>query len=74
LEQQQDSDIYIPPSQGPDPLLQGLRKNPLVASLHVALGDFPKALELLRKQLAITSFEPLKQIFVDVYTLNKLKI
>jgi hypothetical protein len=59
-EEQQDSDIYIPPSQGSDPLLQGIRKNPLVASLHVAIGDFPKALDLLRKQVAVQQFEPLR--------------
>lgn len=33
-----------------------------------------KAIELLKKQLAIADFTPLKQLFVDVYTLNKTKI
>jgi hypothetical protein len=50
-----------------------LRKNPLVASLHVAVGDFPKAMELLKKQLAIENFEPMRQLFIDVFTLNKMK-
>jgi coatomer protein complex subunit alpha (xenin) len=41
--------------------------------LHVAIGDFGKALELLKKQLAIGNFEPLKTLFVDLHTLSKLK-
>jgi hypothetical protein len=45
-----------------------------VASLHVAVGDFPKAMELLKKQLAVENFEPLRQLFIDVFTLNKMKI
>lgn len=28
----------------------------------------------MKKQLAIGSFDPLKQLFVDVYTLSKMKI
>jgi hypothetical protein len=40
----------------------------------VASGDFPKALELLKKQLALANFDPLKQLFVDAYTLTKLKV
>lgn len=69
-----DSDIFVPPSQGADPLQVAVRKNPLVAGLHVAVGDFQKALELLKKQLAVKNFEPLKQIFVDAHTLGRLKI
>lgn len=64
----------MPPSRGSDPILSSLRKNPLVASLHVAAGDFVKAMELLKKQLAIADFEPLKKLFVDVYTLGKVKL
>ena len=51
-----------------------VKKNPLIAGLHVAIGDYQKALELLRKQIALNNYEPLKQIFVDVSTMNKLKI
>lgn len=32
----------------------------MVASLFVASGDFVKAVELLKKQLAISNFAPLK--------------
>ena len=31
-------------------------------------------MEIMKKQLAIGNFEPMKQIFVDVYTLSKAKI
>jgi hypothetical protein len=46
----------------------------MLAGLHVALGNFPKALEILKKQLAVSNFNPLKQIFVDTYTLSKASI
>lgn len=42
--------------------------------LHVAAGEFTKALELLRKQLGISDFTPFKQAFVDIHSLNKLKL
>jgi len=41
--------IFVPPAQGPNPILQALKKNPQNAGLHVAAGEFSKALELLRK-------------------------
>lgn len=40
----------------------------------MAAGEFTKALELLRKHLAINDFSALKQIFVDVHTLSKMKM
>jgi len=46
----------------------------MIAGLHVISGDFQKAMELLKKQVAVTNFEPLKQLFVDVHTLSKLKL
>jgi len=51
-----------------------VKKNPMLAGLHVATGDFSKALELLKKQIALSNCEPLKQLFVDVFTLGKMKI
>ena len=44
-----DSDIFVPPAPGPDPIIQALKKNPQNAGLDVAAGEFSKALELLRK-------------------------
>lgn len=41
--------------------------------LHVAAGDFSKALILLKKQLGVCNFEPLKSIFVDAHTLTCFK-
>jgi hypothetical protein len=71
---QEDSDIFVPPSQGADPVALAVKKHPLIAALHVATGDFAKALELLKKQLAVAEFEPLKHLFVDAYSLTKLKV
>lgn len=73
-ESTEGSDIFVPPSQGADPLHAALRRNPLVSGLQISVGDFQKAMELLKKQLAIVNFQPLKQLFVDIYTLNKMKI
>lgn len=67
-------DIFVPPSLGPDPLHAALKLNPLISGLYVATGDFGKAMEILKKQLAISNFGPMKQIFVDVFTLGKFKI
>lgn len=46
----------------------------MIAGLHVIQGDFVKAMEILRKQLAIVNFEPLKHLFGDMNTLSKVKI
>lgn len=70
----EESDIFVPPNQGPDPLQVAVKKHPLIAPLQVAVGDFGKALELLRKQLAIENFEPLKSLFVDLHTLSKVRV
>jgi hypothetical protein len=51
-----------------------LKKNPLNVGLHVASGEFTKALELLKKQLGINDFTPFRQPFVDIYTLSKVKL
>lgn len=54
------SDIFVPPSPGADPLTQALKKNPQSVGLHVATGEFSKALDLLKKQLGVNDFAPLK--------------
>ena len=43
-----ESDIFVPPSPGPDPYQAILKKNPTNAALNVACGDFEKGLELLK--------------------------
>ena len=68
------SDIFVPPSSGADPLTQALKKNPQNVGLHIATGEFAKALELLRKQLGIHDFTPLRQAFIDIHTLSKMKL
>lgn len=69
-----DSDIFVPPSAGADPLKQALKKNPQSVGLHIASGEFSKAIELLRKQLGIQNVAVLKHAFIDIHTLNKMKI
>lgn len=68
------SDIFVPPSSGPDPIQQALKKNPQSIGLHIAAGDFTHALELLQKHLGIHDFSVLKQAFVDIHTLSKMKL
>ena len=48
-----ESDIFVPPSPGPDPYQAILKKNPTNVALNVACGDFEKGLELLKNQLSI---------------------
>ena len=43
----EDSDIFVPPSAGVDPLKLALRDNPSNAALNVVAGEFQKALQLL---------------------------
>jgi hypothetical protein len=43
-----ESDIFVPPSPGPDPYQAILKKNPTNVALNVACGDFEKGLELLK--------------------------
>ena len=69
-----DSDIFVPPNAGADQISMCLKKNPQNVGLHVAGGEFTRALELHKKQLGINDFSPLRQIFVDVHTLSKMKM
>ena len=70
----EDSDIFVPPNAGADQIQMSLKKAPQNVGLHVAAGEFTKALELLQKQLGIKDFTPLRQIFVDIHTLSKVKM
>jgi hypothetical protein len=69
-----DSDIFVPPAAGADPLKQALKKNSHSVGLHVAAGEFTKALELLKKHLGINTYSSLKQAFIDIHTLSKMKL
>ena len=40
----------------------------------MAAGNYQKGLELLTKSIAVTNYEPLKQLFVDTHTLSKMKL
>ena len=56
----EDSDIFIPPNAGADQIQMSLKKAPQNVGVHVAAGEFSKALELLQKQLGIKDFTPLR--------------
>lgn len=73
-DEQEDSDIFVPPSPGADPLQAMLRQNPQNVALNAAAGEFRKGAELLKSQLGVTNFPLIKQLFVDAYTLNKMRI
>jgi hypothetical protein len=60
LDENTESDIFVPPSPGPDPYQAILKKNPTNVALNVAYGDFDKGLELLKSQLSVVNFAPLK--------------
>ena len=71
---EEESDIFVPPQPGADPYQAALRMNPTNAALNVAAGDFQKAMELLRSQISVGNFAPLKQLFVDTLTLSRVKM
>lgn len=71
---EEESEIFVPPSPGQDPYQTILRQNPTNAALNIAVGDFQKALELLKNQISVGNFAPLKQLFVDANTLNRVKL
>lgn len=71
---EEESEIFVPPSPGADPYQTILRMNPTNAALNVAMGDFQKGMELLKNQISVGNFAPLKQLFVDTLTLNRVKL
>lgn len=70
----EESDIFVPPSPGADPYQGILRQNPTNVALNVANGDFQKAMELLKNQISVSNFAPLKQLFIDAVTLNRVQV
>jgi coatomer protein complex subunit alpha (xenin) len=69
---QADSNIFVPPSEGANPMIAVLRQHPQNAGLHASAGEFRKAAELLKSQLGVHNFQHLKQHFVDAESLNKM--
>lgn len=55
-----DNGIFVPPSQGVDPIKEALRANPTNVALNIVIGDFRKGMELLKNQLGVENFVPLK--------------
>jgi hypothetical protein len=60
--------------EGADPYATLLQQNPSNAALNIASGEFSKAMQLLKSQISVGNFAPLKQLFVDTMTLNRVKL
>eukprot|EP01047_Picozoa_sp_COSAG01_P027075 COSAG01_NODE_1772_length_9263_cov_93.070930_3_plen_1231_part_00 len=61
-----DAGYYVPPSAGESSGEKWAKLSQLAAE-HVAGGSFESAMLLLREQLGITNFKPLKGVFLSVY-------
>ena len=59
--------FFAPPTMGTSAMLRWQQASS-VPGEHVAAGSFNQAMELLNKQAGIVAFEPLKPIFLSVYT------
>jgi len=63
----------VPPSSGSSLVHQAAKRYPLLAGIQATIGNFKSAMELLKKQLAIHNFQPMKEAFIDSFTLSKIK-
>lgn len=58
---------FVAPTPGVTPTQRWLQKCALAAD-HVAAGDFASAMRLLNRQLGFINFDPLKPVFLEVFT------
>lgn len=65
--QETESEIYVPPTHGQNSLTDRVRDS-IIPAYHVAIGDFPTAFEMLKKQIGLANPAPLKAIFTEVYS------
>lgn len=61
------NDIYVPPTRGRDHLAASIEDS-IVPAHHVASGNFGKALELLKNQIALANPQVLRPLFVEIYS------
>lgn len=69
-EKKKNIDIQVLTSPDEDYLKQ-VNENSLVPGIHLALGNFQKAINLLKSQIRLANFEQLKPIMRNVYLANK---
>ncbi|PKA59576.1 Coatomer subunit alpha-3 [Apostasia shenzhenica] len=59
--------VFVAPTAGM-PVSQIWTQKSSLAGEHAAAGNFDTAMRLLNRQLGISNFAPLKQMFIDLYT------
>jgi len=64
---------YVPPGVGESPGEKWAKSSSLVAE-HVAGGSFESAMQLLKEQLGITNFTPLKEGFMSTYSAARAQL
>ena len=62
-----DPGYYVPPTAGESEGEKWAKSSQLAAE-HVAGGSFESAMQLLREQLGVTNFAPLKESFLSTYS------
>ena len=66
-------DMFIAPVAGKRRTAVWLEQSQ-VAGVHAASGDFEGAKELLRRQIAVRNFEPLREMFLSIFDASTLAI
>ncbi|KUF89956.1 hypothetical protein AM588_10002523 [Phytophthora nicotianae] len=62
-----DAGFVAAPTAGTSLAVQWVRNSSLAAD-HVAAGSFQTAMQLLHRQIGVINFEPLKPVFLQVYS------
>ena len=70
---QEEDEVFIPPTRSNDPIIQ-LVSSSMIPAHHIALGNFKEALDLLRKQIGLSNPRPLRSIFAFIHTCSKISI
>eukprot|EP01100_Stratorugosa_tubuloviscum_P014823 TRINITY_DN813_c1_g1_i1.p1 TRINITY_DN813_c1_g1~~TRINITY_DN813_c1_g1_i1.p1 ORF type:complete len:1210 (-),score=610.19 TRINITY_DN813_c1_g1_i1:110-3739(-) len=58
--------MFVPPNPGTSPAQNWLRNSRLPAD-HIAAGAFDVAMQLLRQQIGVVNFTPLKPLFMNIF-------
>jgi len=64
---------YVPPPKGVPPT-RHWTQNSVLAADHCAAGAFESAMDLLNKQIGITNFAPLKDMFIAIYAKSRVSV
>jgi coatomer protein complex subunit alpha (xenin) len=59
---------FVVPPAGTPAAQKWLEKRTQLAADHIAAGSFQSAMSLLFRQIGATSFEPLRPLFLDIYS------